>query len=201
MNIKISSGSSFSNNYFEFNTKIIGAGTIDNPYLITTKNVYPYDYYEIRISNSSDYIKFEGIFLKALYLDQCKNIQISKSRLNKLELGKCSKISIKDVSIYKNLKLENVQQIKIKNCRIKKLFAFTGDQILITNCEIKRISRKSKALIYIKEKNEISCYKNISTQVRNQLKHNFWTCPYCNSELDMNSIFCYECGSRLKIND
>ncbi len=202
MNIEISSGSLWnSSRYFEFKIEIIGAGTIEDPYLISTKNKYPSEYYEIRIYNSNEYIFFNEISLKALYLRHCRNIVISRAIINYLGLGKCSTISIQNVYIKKQLRLDKVQQIKIADSKVNKLFAFSGDQISISNCDIKRISRKSKAVIHICDEKKAPILKNYSNQPPEQLKRNFWTCNYCNSEVDMNSIFCYECGRRLKTNN
>ncbi len=82
MNIEISSGSLWnSSRYFEFKIEITGAGTIDDPYLLSTKDQFSTESYEVRISDSSKYIKFSGFSLKAVYLRQCKNVRISKARI------------------------------------------------------------------------------------------------------------------------
>lgn len=181
MNIEISCGSLWtSSHYFEFKIEITGAGTIDNPYLFSTKNKYITESYEVRISDSSKYIKFSGIYLKALYLNNCKNVRISKARIHSLGLEKCSRISILNIDVLKELRLDKVNMIKVVDSKIKKLFAFSGDQILISNCEIKRISRKSKALIY-----------------RQKEQPNFWNCYHCESEIDLFSRFCHNCGTEI----
>ncbi len=107
-------------------------------------------------------------------------------------------ISVHNVDILKQLRLEQVHKIKFTNSKIKKLFAFSGDQILISNCNIKRISRKSEALIYVHNKNNTRNLENNSIQIPQQVKQNFLVCHSCETEVDLFSRFCHDCGSMLK---
>ena len=199
MDLIISSGSPwYSTSYFEFKIEVTGAGTIDDPYLFTTKNRYPYEYYHIRIDNSSKYIEFKGISLKTLDLRNCKNVKISNIRLNRLSLLKCSKISIHNINILKELRVDKIQHLKITNSTIKKLYAFSGDQIYIYNSEIQKISRKSKAKLIFQNKESSQLPNDKTIPPNKHLESNIWICEHCASEVDLFSRFCHECGNRLK---
>ncbi|MFW9998959.1 MAG: hypothetical protein ACFE9Q_07515 [Candidatus Hodarchaeota archaeon] len=199
MDLEISSGSLwYSTHYFELKIKITGAGTIDDPYLFTTKNRYPDESFEIRINNSNKYIEFIRINLKALYLKNNKNVKISNARIKVLGLGNSSKISIEKVNILKQLRLDKVQHIKIADCNIKKLYAFSGDQIYIYNSTIKTISRKSKANLIFQNEQRAQLLKSKSYQPDKHLELNIWICDQCGSAVDLFSRFCHECGYRLK---
>ncbi|MFX0043149.1 MAG: hypothetical protein ACFE8L_09570 [Candidatus Hodarchaeota archaeon] len=181
MIIQISYGSLWiSSHYLEVKLEITGTGTIDDPFLFNTKNNFITESYELRVSDSRKYIKFSGIYLKGLYLNNCENVRISKARVRCLGLENCSRISILNSDITKELRLDKVNMVKVVDSNIKKLFAFSGDQILISNCEINRISRKSKALIY-----------------RRDVNTSFWNCYDCEAEIDLFSRFCHNCGSRI----
>ncbi len=188
----------FTNSYFALELQITGTGTIDNPYLITSRNYWLNEYFQLNISNSNSYIKIKGVSLKALYLKQCENITISDANIKYLGLGNCSTISIENVKITKQLRLSSVTQIKIAECNIGKLLAFSGDQISIFNSDIKKISRKSKATFHIQAKDKKALLNRRSENLRKYITPDFWQCSHCGSEVDMYSRFCHDCGIKLK---
>ena len=201
--IKASCGSNWNSSFFtqadfKLELQITGTGTIDNPYLITSGNYWFDKSLELNISNSNSYIKIKEVSLKALYLKQCENITISDVNLKYLGLGNCSTISIENVKITKQLRLSKVTQIKIVECNIGKLLAFSGDHISIFNSYIKKISKESKATFHIQAKDKKALLNRSSENVRKQLTPDFWLCSHCGSEVDMYSIFCHDCGIRLK---
>lgn len=203
MQIKASCGSDWNSSLFKqtsFTLELIitGTGTIDNPHLITSGDYWIDKSFELNISNSNSYIKIKGVSLKALYLRQCENITISDVKLKYLGLGNCSTISIENVKITKHLRLSKVTQIKIVECNIGKLYAFSGDHISIFNSDIKRISKESKATFHIQAKDKKALLNRSSENVRKQITPDFWLCSQCGSEVDMYSIFCHDCGFRLK---
>ncbi|NHJ19985.1 MAG: zinc ribbon domain-containing protein [Candidatus Lokiarchaeota archaeon] len=173
-----------------------GSGTLDNPYLITTRKFWLNDLFQLDLFNSTSYLLVKGIALNALYLTNCKNITLKDVNLKYLGLENCSIISIENVNILKHLKLSKVSQIKIIECNIGKLFAYSGDHISILYSEIKKISRKSKARIYIQSKYENPLSNVKSETKKTKLNLEFWLCPQCGTEVDMFSRFCHNCGFR-----
>lgn len=203
MQIKASCGSDWNfslvkQTNFTLELQITGIGTIDNPYLITSGNYWSNKSFELNISKSNSYIKIKNVSLKALYLKQCENITISNVNLKYLGLGNCSTISIENVKITKQLRLSKVTQIKIVECNIGKLFAFSGDHISIFNSDIKKISKESKATFYIQAEDKKALLNRSSENVRKYITPDFWLCSHCGSEVDMYSIFCPDCGFRLE---
>jgi len=182
---------------FKMELQITGTGTIDNPYLITSGDYWFNKSLELNISNSNSYIKIKDVSLKALYLKQCENITISDVILKYLGLGNCSTFSIENVKITKQLRLSKVTQIKIVECNIGKLFAFSGDHISIFNSDIKKISRESKATFYFQDEDKKTLLNRSSENVRKYTTPDFWQCSHCGSEVDMYSTFCHDCGFRL----
>lgn len=171
MQIKTSCGSNwnssvFTQDYFELELSFTGQGTIDNPYLITGRNNWLNEYFELYISKSNSNSIIRNLKLKALYLKQCENINIVDTNIKYVGLQNCTTISIENVTITKQLRLSDVSKIKIEECNIKKLLAFTGDQISISNSKIKKVSRKSMAsfIIYNKEKRTLPEYSSENIQ-------------------------------------
>jgi len=202
LQIKTSCGSNwnssvFTQDYFELELSFTGQGTIDNPYLITGRNNWLNEYFELYISKSNSNSIIRNLKLKALYLKQCENINIVDTNIKYVGLQNCTTISIENVTITKQLRLSDVSKIKIEECNIKKLLAFTGDQISISNSKIKKVSRKSMAsfIIYNKEKRTLPEYSSENIQKKRSLDFRF--CYQCGTEADSDSIFCYECGCRL----
>jgi len=171
LQIKTSCGSNwnssvFTQDYFELELSFTGQGTIDNPYLITGRNNWLNEYFELYISKSNSNSIIRNLKLKALYLKQCENINIVDTNIKYVGLQNCTTISIENVTITKQLRLSDVSKIKIEECNIKKLLAFTGDQISISNSKIKKVSRKSMAsfIIYNKEKRTLPEYSSENIQ-------------------------------------
>lgn len=203
MLIKTSCGSNwnssvFTQSYFELELEIIGHGTIDNPYLITSRNNWLNEYFQLYISKSNSYIKIKGVTLKALYLKQCENITIADANIKYLELENCSTISIENVKITKQIRLSNVSKIKIAECNIRKLLALSGDKISISNSNIKKVSRKSKASFLIYTEDKRTLLKSRSGNLKIKVSQDSWLCSQCGAEVDMFSRFCHDCGFRLK---
>ena len=150
MKIKISGGSLwFQAHYYEIQFELNGAGTADDPFLITNNqyyNDYDLEYY---IYDSSSYIKFNKILFKSLYLNRCQNIIILDAQLKNLGLNQCSKVLIQNTEIKKTARLIDSNIIKFADCNLNKLEGFSGDQILISNCTIKRISKETEASILV----------------------------------------------------
>jgi hypothetical protein len=186
--------------YYEINLELSGNGTIDNPYTFSIKKNYDNEHTTLNISNSKSYVELKGFNLKALYLYHCENVTIVDTSVKYLGLENCNIISIQNISINKQLRIAKSSQIKIANCEIRKVIAFSGDQIFFYNNRINKISRKSKALMYLQFEDKDIVIKNKSVLSNTKSKPNFWTCRSCgcNSELDINSVYCHECGIKLK---
>lgn len=135
---------------FEFDIEISGSGRIDDPYIL--KAISPYDskHFELKISQSDQYLKIYGINLKALYLNHCTNINISNIRVKYLEFAKCSIISVHKAQISKEMRFDQCTDIKITKGVINRLNVFSGDQLNFYNCEINKLSKTSKE--FLKEK-------------------------------------------------
>ena len=62
---------------FEIDIELTGTGKIDDPFILKAKSPYDSKHCELKISHSDQYLKIQGIFLRALYLNHCTNINIS----------------------------------------------------------------------------------------------------------------------------
>ncbi|MFX0021334.1 MAG: hypothetical protein ACFE9S_03345 [Candidatus Hermodarchaeota archaeon] len=150
MKIKISGGSYWFRTYFfELQFELNGSGTIDDPFLITNNQNIDDNDLEYSIYDSSAYIKFENILFESLNLTRCQNVIILDTELKNLNLNRCSKILIQNVEVKKNLSIFDSYVIKFADCNIHKMLGFSGDQILFSNCSIKRISRKTEASVLV----------------------------------------------------
>jgi hypothetical protein len=153
VNIKTSVGSYWGTwgfgYYYEVSIQLTGRGTINDPYVISTNKSMDNDYTTLNISNSSDYLNLKDFKVKALYLKDCENVIISNANVKILGLSKCNKISVQKSEIIKQLRIGKCFQLKINDSYIDKLIAFSGTEISFSNCDIKKISRKSKAEIQI----------------------------------------------------
>lgn len=134
---------------FELEFELKGSGTIDDPFIITNKKKDYDDDLEYDISDSNSYIKFEKILFKSINLTRCQNVIIIDSGLTNLNLNRCSKVLVQNVEVKKRLHIFKSHLIKFADCNIHKLLGFSGDQIIFSNCSIKRISRKSEASVLV----------------------------------------------------
>ncbi len=182
----------------EFRIQISGTGTIEDPMILVPRCYWNNNYFSLEISDSKKYIEIKKINLKSLHLSNCKNVKILDSTIKNLDLKKCSKFCVKNLDIKKLLSLSNCQEIKFSRCYIKKIFAISSKQILLSQCVLKRVARKSEAKITILDENLTQFLENKSTQSPNKVELDIWICEQCDSEIDMFSIFCPECGNRLK---
>ncbi|MFX0030432.1 MAG: hypothetical protein ACFE8B_14565, partial [Candidatus Hermodarchaeota archaeon] len=171
-----------------------------NPYILKIKRSWDNEYLTLAISNSKEYLEIKGINLRALNLKYCENVKILDLRMKSLWIENCNRVSIQNIHITKKLAIATSHQIKIASSEIHKVMAFSGEQILFTNCDITKISRKSKGLMHIRSEPMERVVFNDSEQVSCQLKPNFWTCSRCgaNSELDIDCVYCPECGYQLE---
>ncbi len=184
---------------FESEIRVTGSGTIEDPMILLPKTYWNNNYFSISISDSKKYIEIKKINLKSLHLSNCKNVTISESNVKNLDLKRCSTFLIQKSRIKKLLNFSNCHQIKLDNCTIKKIFAISSSQILFSHCEIKKISKKCNDFNYKKTEEELLLYTD-SIPADNHSTQNFWTCQYCNTEADLKSNFCHECGKRLRTN-
>ncbi|MFX1457345.1 MAG: hypothetical protein ACFFDB_18420 [Promethearchaeota archaeon] len=198
MIIKASRYSSWSSHYSEFILDITGTGDRTNPYLISRKNYYFDDNLELSLYNSTSYTKIYKITLKSLYIKNCENITISNISVKHLGLGHCSKITIENSKITKQLRIAKSNEINIVDSNIGKLFAFSGEQIFFSGCEIQKISRKSKAEIVLKDSIKQNRYEYNSRSKSSRVAPDFLLCKSCNSEVDLFSKFCHNCGFKLQ---
>jgi hypothetical protein len=134
-----------------FGLELNGSDTKDDPFLITNESTYDSGDYEITFSDTHNYCIFNKINLRSLNLKNSANITISDTNVLSIELENCNNILIKNSNIEGRLQLSKVREIRISKCKVRKLFAISGDQILFSNSSIMKISRKSKANILIQE--------------------------------------------------
>ncbi len=150
MKIKIYGGSHWFQTYFyEIQFELNGAGTIDDPFLISNNHNINDGDLEYYIYDSSSYIKFNKILFKSLYLNLCENIIIVDAVLKNLTLNRCSKVLIQNAEVKKRLSIFDSHVIKFADCNINKMLGFSGDQILFSNCSVKRISKKTEASVLV----------------------------------------------------
>ncbi|MFW9876056.1 MAG: hypothetical protein ACFFG0_23380 [Candidatus Thorarchaeota archaeon] len=190
----------FNSHYYEINLDLNGNGAIDNPYILSLKKNYDIEHTTLKISNSKAYMVLKEFNLKALYLYHYENLTILDINVKYLGLSNCNIISIHNICINKQLRIVRSSQIRIANSEIRNVIAFSGDQILFFARIIHKISRKSKAFMYLQYKDMDTIIKNDSMLSNSQSKPNFWTCSSCecDSELNINSLFCHNCGIKLK---
>ncbi len=136
-----------------FGLELNGAGSVDDPYLIEIVETHHYDLNDhvVTLSDSLDYIKFNRISIRVLYLKNSANISISNAKVRNLILENCSKISIDNSIMTKRLRMSNVRQINISKCHIENLSALSGEQINIQDSKVRYISRKSKVKVQFQE--------------------------------------------------
>ncbi|MFX1364706.1 MAG: hypothetical protein ACFFCE_13035 [Promethearchaeota archaeon] len=255
MNIKIVCGTlvggspRLSGRYdYKLNLELVGIGTMDKPYLITSKLAYQdkldqlylkkkkdYNYVDLKnypsflkqqytlkgykiiytstpqnnsdsynnglfsifLSDSNSFLEFKYLYLKSLDLSNCQNISISDSILEDIILKNCSNISIQEANIGNQMKLLNSYEVKFSNSYIYKIDALSCGNIIISNCSIEKISKKSKKNVQIITKDKAPILKDKTEFQNNQLKQKTMFCQYCKSKINLDSLFCDNCGERI----
>ncbi|MHA2008518.1 MAG: hypothetical protein ACXADW_18130 [Candidatus Hodarchaeales archaeon] len=156
MNIKVSCGSLWRWSYFDIDIELTGCGKLKDPYIIKAKSTYDSKYFEIRISRSDKHLEIIGLNIKALYINNSKNVKITDTTVKHLGLRDSTDISIKNANITKEMRIVKCYEMKISKSQIKKLTAFSGDNLLFLDCDVNKISRKSNAKIKILPKQKLS---------------------------------------------
>jgi hypothetical protein len=150
LKIKISGGSFWGQtSYFEIEFELKGSGTIDDPFIISNNLQYYDSDLEYYIYDSNSYLKFEKIHFESLHLTRCQNVIILDAELKYLSLNRCSKVLIQNAEVKKRLTIFDSHIIKFADCNIRKMLAYSGDQILFSNSTIKRNSRKTEASLLV----------------------------------------------------
>ena len=122
---------------------IKGAGTIEDPYLVTRGSYDDRDWFSITIADSDAFTEFRNQNLRALFLTNCNNIMISKSAFRKIVLIRCSNIILKEVEITKKLIIKSSSTIDLYNSGIKILDVIESEDVLTSNCEFVRVKKRS----------------------------------------------------------
>ncbi|MFX1316514.1 MAG: hypothetical protein ACFE9T_11660 [Promethearchaeota archaeon] len=138
---------------------IKGAGTIEDPCLVTGGSYDDRDWFSITIADSDAFIEFRKQNLRGIFLTNCNNIMISQSAFRKIVLIKCSNIILKEVEITKKLIIKSSATIDLYDSGIKILDVIESEDILASNCEFVRVKKRSYLSSLLMEHSIIKGYK------------------------------------------
>ncbi|MFX0030135.1 MAG: hypothetical protein ACFE8B_13060 [Candidatus Hermodarchaeota archaeon] len=130
---------------FEIDIELTGSGKIDDPFILKAKSPYDSKHCELKISRTNQYLEVQGIHLRALYLNHCTNINISDLDVKYFGLRNCSIVTIQNAQVTKEVRINKCTDMKISESGINRLTVFSGDQLYFYNCDIKKLSKTTKA--------------------------------------------------------
>jgi hypothetical protein len=145
---------------------IIGAGKIDDPFIISPPKC---DYYEegydrgtfyLNILESNSFTEIRKYDLRAITLVNCSNFTISNSVIRMVKLKNCSNILIKNDSIWKKLILESCHYVDLVDSKIHIFDAITSDDLLASKCQFDRVKKRTYSCSLTIENSKIMGFKN-----------------------------------------
>lgn len=134
---------------FNMEIKLKGNGIVEDPNILYAKSQEHENWYVLHIIDSHKPLIVEALRLRALYLRDCTNVTVSDITVKYLGLENSSQISIEDAYVNKIFWFENIKLITVSNSEIKRLFPTLDQNIKFTNCEIKKPTRKSEAILRV----------------------------------------------------
>ena len=146
-----------------------GEGTKENPIIIEPLDEIPRDF-SLQVSKYNLVLK--GFTSRYIFLEQCQNIVIEGTELNRLRMVKCSKIVIKNLTCFHRLTLFRCEDVTVENSFIGCLRLFQSSDTSIVNNFIIR-------LMDIGSKNNKLELNNVG-RVQKNLSLNYWITEYNN---------------------
>ena len=146
-----------------------GDGTEENPIILEPSEKIPRDF---SLQVSKYHLVLMGFTSRYIFLEQCQNIVIEGTELNRLRMVKCSKIVIKNLTCYHRLTLFRCEDVTVENSFIGRLRLFQSSDTSIVNNFIIR-------LMYIGSKNNTLEHSDIG-KVQKNLSLNYWATEYNN---------------------
>lgn len=129
--------------------ELTGNGTNEDPYELHATSQVDKKWYVLHISDSHKPLIVKSLHLRALYLKYCTNVSVSDLTVKYLGLEESSKISIEDAQVYKLMWFNKSVEVNVSNSEIRRLFPSPDRQITFTNCEVKKPTRKSEAILRV----------------------------------------------------
>jgi len=146
-----------------------GDGTEENPIILEPSKKIPRDF---SLQGTKYYLILRGFVSRYIFLEQCQNIVIEGTELNRLRMVKCSKIVIKNLTCYHRLTLFRCEDVTVENSFIGRLRLFQSSDTSIVNNFIIRlmdIGSKNNKL----ELNDVG-------KVQKNFSLNYWVTEYNN---------------------
>ncbi len=144
----------FSQCYSEFKFNLKGLEKVGSPITISN-DYYSYSFmdneYCLTISDADFPLELNKIYLKRLYLVNCKNFLISKARFKDIKLVNCSNIKLQEVSVKRKIILESCIDIRFIKFDGHKFNILSSDKILMVKCNIHKLLRTINTKIEFSE--------------------------------------------------